>query len=209
MGVIGILGTIHGDDDFRQEKGYTLEMIKEAIVEFKPDIIYGEVRPEDWSKYSDDNTYSGYLGPSEYRRLIIPYCKSEGIEFEPVDWFEDDLVDFDYLQSYSETEKEAIIKELDKKYEKIWEVGKKSILPLNSFELDALIMQKQEWLNTIDPIVYNVNWIARNQIMVERIRKVIEKNSEKRILCTVGAEHNYYYYNELKKLNLNLVYPLK
>ncbi len=209
MGVIGILGTIHGDDDFRQEKGYTLEMIKEAIAGFKPDIICGEVRPEDWSKYCDDNTYSGYLGPSEYRRLIIPYCKSEGIEFKPVDWFEDDLVDFDYLQSYSETEKEAIIKELDKKYEKIWKVGKKSILPLNSFELDALIMQKQEWLNTIDPIVYNVNWIARNQIMVERIRKVIEKNSDKRILCTVGAEHNYYYYKELKKLNLNLVYPLK
>jgi len=132
MGVVGILGTIHGDDDFRKEKGYTLEIMKQAIIDFKPDIICGEVRPEDWEKHCNDSRYSGYLGPSEYRRMILPYCKSEGIKFMPVDWFEDDLCSFDYLRTYDEVEKARITKELDDRYEKIWEVGKKSTLPLNS-----------------------------------------------------------------------------
>ena len=209
MNTVGILGSIHGDDSFRIQKGYTLEMMKEVIVQFKPDIICGEVRPEDWLKYCDDRNYTGYLGPSEYRRLIIPYCENEGIEFVPVDWFEDDTVNWDYMRNYSEHQKEEFMKTLEMLYEKIWYIGTNSLLPMNSFELDELVMQKQKWLESLDPIMHNVYWIARNQLMIERIKKVIEKNTSKRILCIAGAEHNYFYYNELKKVKCNLIYPLK
>jgi hypothetical protein len=209
MAIVGILGTIHGDDSFRAQKEYTLEMMKEVIEEFNPDIICGEVRPEDWTKYCNDKNYSGYLGPEEYRGLIIPYCENEGIEFVPVDWYEEDMVDWDYMKSHSESEKEKFIKNLEIIYEKIWSIGKKSLLPMNSFELDKIIIQKQDLLNSLNPVMHNVYWIARNQLMIERIKKVIENNSSKKILCTVGAEHNYFYYNELKKLNCKLIYPLK
>ena len=57
--------------------------------------------------------------------------------------------------------------------------------------------------------MHNVNWIVRNQIMVERIRKVIEYKRGKRILCTVGAEHVYFYYDELKKVDCTLIFPIK
>lgn len=207
--IVGILGTIHGDDSFRAEKGYTLEMMKEAISEFNPDIICGEVRPEDWDKYCNDKSYSGYLGPGEYRRLIIPYCENNGIEFVPVDWYEEDMVDWDYMRNYSESEKEKFIKDLEVVYEKIWDIGKKSLLPMNSFELDEIVMKKQDWFNSLDPVMHNMYWVARNQLMIERIKKAIENNPSKKILCTVGAEHNYFYYNELKKLNYKLIYPLR
>lgn len=209
MNIVGILGTIHGDDSFRMQKGYTLEMMKEAIVDFNPDIICGEARPEDWDKYCKDKNYSGYLGPGEYRDFIIPYCENENIEFIPVDWYENDMVDWDYMRNYSESQKEKFIKDLEIMYEKMWDIGKKSLLPMNSFELDEMIIKKQNWFNSLDPVIHNVYWVARNQLMVERVKKVIENNPNKKILCTVGAEHNYFYYNELKKLKCKLIYPLK
>lgn len=209
MNILGILGTIHGDDSFRLQIGYTLKMMKEVIAEFKPDIICGEVRPEDWDKYLKNKSYDGYLGPSEYRGLIIPYCESEGIEFIPIDWFEDDMVNLDYMRNYDEHQQEKLMKELEIMYEKIWDIGSNSLLPMNSFELDEIIRQKQECLNSLDPLIHNIYWIARNQLMIERIKKVVENNQNKKILCTVGAEHNYFYYNELKKLQCKLIYPLR
>lgn len=209
MGVIGILGTIHGEESFREELGYTLEVMKQAIIEFNPDIICGEVRPEDWDKYCSDNNYSGYLGPTEYRRMIIPYCESKGIQFIPVDWYEEDMISMDYLRNYSEFQRNKLIKELEELYKKIWDVGKKSTLPLNSFEFNKIIVKKQEWLGSLEPTIHNIYWIARNQLMIERIKSVIQNNKEKRILCTVGADHNYFYYNELKRLECNLLFPIK
>jgi hypothetical protein len=209
MGVIGILGTIHGEDSFREELGYTLEVMKQAIIEFNPDIICGEVRPEDWDKYCHDKNYSGYLGPNEYRRMIIPYCESKGIQFIPIDWFEEDMVSLDYLRNYNESQKEQKVKQLKEMYDDIWEIGRKSTLPLNSFEFNEAIMKKEEWLNSLEPTVHNIYWIVRNQLMMERIKRVIQDNRDKRILCTVGAEHNYFYYKELKNIGCKLLFPIK
>lgn len=47
---------------------------------------------------------------------------------------------------------------------------------MNSFELDEIIRKKKEWFSSLDPTIHNIYWIARNQIMVERIIRVI-KNS--------------------------------
>ncbi|MBL4936966.1 hypothetical protein JK636_14525 [Clostridium sp. YIM B02515] len=209
MGTVGILGTMHGEDSFREEIGYTLDVMKEAILNFKPDIICGEVRPEDWQKYCEDKNYSGYLGPNEYRRMIIPLCEKENIKFVPVDWFEDDMIGLSYFRNYDKPTQEALLNEVEQKYKEIFEFGKRSRLPLNSIEWNEVTREKQNWLGSLDSTLHNIYWIARNQLMLERIKKVINENKDKRILCTVGAEHNYFYYDELKKLNCELVFPLK
>jgi hypothetical protein len=209
MTTVGILGTIHGEDSFREELGYTLEAMKQAIINFNPDIICGEVRPEDWDKYCYDRNYSGYLGPNEYKRMIIPYCESRGIQFKPIDWFEDDMVSMDYLRKYNETQKNEFSKKIDDMKQKMWEIGKKSKLPLNSLEFNEIAMQLQGLLYSIEPTIQNILWIARNQLMIERIKKVIKNNPDRRILCTAGAVHIYFYYNELKTLDCDLVFPIK
>ncbi len=209
MGIVGILGTMHGEDSFREEIGYTLDVMKEAISNFKPDIICGEVRPEDWKKYCEDKNYSGYLGPNEYRRMIIPLCEKENIKFVPVDWFEDDMIGLSYFRNYDKPTQEALLNEVEQKYKGIFELGKRSKLPLNSIEWNEVTREKQNWLGSLDSTLHNIYWIARNQLMLERIKKVINENKDKRILCTVGAEHNYFYYDELKKLNCELVFPLR
>lgn len=70
-------------------------------------------------------------------------------------------------------------------------------------------MKKQELLNSLEPTVHNIYWIVRNQLMMERIKRVIQDNRNKRILCTVGAEHNYFYYKELKNIGCKLLFPIK
>lgn len=209
MAVIGILGTIHGDDENRKKMGYPIEVMKEAILNFKPDVICGEVRPEDWEKYCTDNSYEGYLGPYEYRNLIIPLCRENNIVFEPVDWFEMDLVKYEFDSMPGDKEKEAYIKKIQEMYGEIFETAKKSTIPFNSFEFNELVIKKHAYQEEMEPIDNTVNWIARNYIMIARINNAAEKHGDKRILCTVGAEHVYFYHRELVKKGYDVIFPLK
>lgn len=45
--------------------------------------------------------------------------------------------------------------------------------------------------------------------MIERIKKALSVNEGKRVLCTVGAEHNYFYCKKLEKTNWEVIYPLE
>jgi len=208
MSVLGILGTIHSDE-MRKEYDFSLKKMGELIEQFEPDIICGEVRPEDWEKYCNNNEYEGYLGPSEYRELIIPLCERKGIKFIPIDWYEDDMVDMDYFKGKSELE----INDLEKQFESIMnvyiEVAKKSTIPFNSLAFNDVVKSKQDFQNSINPEVHNVYWTCRNQLMTYRIKKVLDANKGKRVLCTVGAEHNYFYCKELQAIDWKMIYPLK
>lgn len=209
MGAIGILGTIHNDLEYRKKLGYPIEIMEEAIKDFMPDVICGEVRPEDYEEYCKDKNYDGYLGPFEYRNLIIPLCEKHGIQFVPVDWFERDLIKYSFDGEFSEIEQKEYEEQIYKIYDDIFKIAQQSEIPFNSFEFNEIVKQKQKFQEEKEPINSIVNWTTRNHIMIARIKNAIENNKDKRILCTVGAEHNYFYYEELKKLGYEVIYPLK
>lgn len=208
MSILGILGTVHSDE-IRKEYNCSLEKMGELIEEFEPDIICGEVRPEDWEKYCSNIKYGGYLGPNEYRRLVIPLCEKKGIKFIPVDWFEDDLVNLDYLEGKSNLEVEKIERQLESIVNVYMEAAKKSTIPFNSLDFNKIVEKKQDFQNNINPEIHNIYWTCRNRIMIHRIKKVLESNKGKRVLCVVGAEHTYFYCKELKKTDWEVIYPLK
>lgn len=208
MSFVGILGTVHSDN-MRKEFNYSLEKLREVIEAFNPEIICGEVRPEDWQKYCDDRNYDGYLGPSEYRKLIIPLCEEKNISFIPVDWFEDDLIKLDYFQGKSEAEIDEIEKQFDSIMDTYMVAAKSSLLPFNSMEFSAIADKKQTFQGTINPTVHNICWTCRNEIMVERIKLAISENPGKRILCTVGAEHSYFYLKALTCSGVEVIYPIE
>ena len=183
--------------------------MEELIEEFKPDIICGEVRPEDWEKHCSNNEYEGYLGPNEYRKLIIPLCEKKGIKFIPVDWFLDELVGHDYFQGKLDAELTALEQQLDSLMAEVMKIAKNSKIPFNSLEFNNIVEKKEDFLNSVNPDMHKVCWIRRNQIMVERIKNALDGNKGKRVLCTVGAEHNYYYYKNLQESNWEIIYPLK
>lgn len=208
MSVLGILGTVH-NDEMRKDYNYSLEKMRKIIEQFNPDIICGEIRPEDWKKHCNNHEYEGYLGPSEYRKLIIPLCENKNIKFVPIDWFEDDMVDMDYFEGKSELEVKGIEKEFETIMNDYMKAAKKSIIPFNSLEFNRIVERKQDFQNTINPEIHNVYWTCRNQIMIHRIKRVLALNKGKKVLCTVGAEHTYFYCKNLKNTGWKIVYPLK
>ena len=208
MSLLGILGTVHGDYEKRIQFGYSAELLQKVILDFKPDIICGEVRPEDWQKHQIDKNYAGYLGPFEYRNIILPLCEKNDIVFEPVDWFEDDLINYDFDMHISKEELEGLYNCINELNNKLFEIGKSSSLPYNSFEMNEHIKAKYIKMRDIIPIEDLVTWEARNHIMLARIRRVADVSTDKRILCTVGFEHTYFYYEQLIKCGYNVKFPV-
>ncbi|EPZ57227.1 hypothetical protein H477_2305 [[Clostridium] sordellii ATCC 9714] len=118
MNIVGILGTIH-NEQMREKYNYSLKYIEDLIVEFNPDIICGEIRPEDFEKYIIDKNYDGYLGPNEYRKSILPLCEKHNIKFEPIDWFEDELIGLNHFDCFCKSEQIKLENKLDEFYERI------------------------------------------------------------------------------------------
>ncbi len=199
------------DEELRQKYHCTLPLYKQIIVDFAPDLICGEVHPLSWKRYLEDNTDKGYWGEpaSEYWDLIFPLCEEKKLDFVPIDWFELDVwnnfgadLDFseDQKKDFQVMEKDWFAKQLQTS-----EYGK---IPFNSKEFDVITKKKYEWLKDLNEKSYQLRWHIRNQIMVERVRNTYKKYPNKRILCTVGADHNYFFEKELKQDSIEFIYPI-
>lgn len=209
--ILGILGTTH-NPDFRVRYNYPLELLKEVILDFNPSVICGEVHPTSWDRQLKNQVYEEYLGmpASEYWELIFPLCRERNLKFVPIDWFELDIwFEFDYFNKFSNEDKtrlEAQEENLDKRIRETWKAGS---IPFNSTEYDQLCKAKYDWIKELNPTAYTVQWEARNLIMAERVKKAMHKNPDERILCVVGADHNYMMYDYLKDGDWTTIYPLR
>ncbi|TDF92994.1 hypothetical protein [Paenibacillus piri] len=211
MTTVGILGTIH-NNDLRDKYRCTLDLYREIIMEFNPDIICGEVHPQSWRRYLENKNERGYWGEpaSEYWELIFPLCDEYSIEFVPIDWFELDVWNnFAPFDGFTNEEKIELEKMDDKWFSKQMNTHSCGQIPFNSKEFDDLTKLKYEWLFQINPVSQNFRWIVRNQIMIQRAINSIKANPDKRILCIIGADHNYFFFEELIKEAITLKYPLR
>ncbi|MGF9695713.1 hypothetical protein [Paenibacillus sp. MABNR03] len=211
MTVVGLLGTIH-NPELREQYHCSLALYEALITEFNPDIICGEVHPLSWKKYIQDKEDKGYWGEpaSEYWELIFPLCEEYNIEFVPIDWFELDVWNnFDPFIGYSEVQREELEKTDDEWFLKQMNTYDAGNIPFNSVEFDEMTKRKYEWLNQVNPDAQNFRWVVRNQIMIQRVKNTCHSNPGKRILCVVGADHNYLFKEGLNTEPIQLVYPLR
>ncbi|WP_313642068.1 hypothetical protein [Paenibacillus sp.] len=211
MTFVGLLGTIH-NEKLREQYNCTLELYQELIKEFNPDIICGEVHPLSWIKYMKDKNDNGYWGEpaGEYWELIFPLCEVQNIEFIPIDWFELDVWnDFDPFNKYPEEKRKELEAMDDEWFSKQMNTHSYGNIPFNSKKFDEITKKKYEWYYQLNPEAQNFRWIVRNQIMIQRVRKAIKSNPDKRILCIVGADHNYCFKEELIKDPIKFEYPLR
>ncbi|PFG13497.1 hypothetical protein ATG70_1701 [Bacillus sp. es.036] len=200
------------DEEMQKKYNYPLSLVKELITEFKPDVICGEVHPSSWELYLDEGEPFGILGETqnEYPDLIYPLCEERGIEFVPINWFEEDVFEEEPFDKYNYETRQRLELELRQWQDKqlsTWEIGN---IPLNSYDYDTITKDMYNWLQTINPDVQDIVWNSRHYIMLSRVKNTIEMYPDKRILCIHGADHNYWYYQSLKKVNnIDLVYPLR
>lgn len=182
------------------------------IQEFKPDIICGEVHPQSWLRYLKDKNDRGYWGEpaSEYWDLILPLCEEQNITFVPIDWFELDVWNaFEPFNGYSSEERKELEQRDDDCFAEQMETYRFGEIPFNSNEFDRVTKQKYEWLYRVNPKAQNFRWVVRNQIMIQRVKNTVEAHPGKRILCIIGADHNYIFQEELMKEPIELLYPLR
>jgi hypothetical protein len=211
MTIVGILGMNH-DEDMQKKYNFPLSLVKELITAFNPDVICGEVHPLSWQLYLNEGKPGGILGETqnEYPNLIFPLCEEKGIEFVPVNWFEEDVFDEGPFDKYDSEVKMTLENKLlrwKKEQLLLWNKGN---IPFNSFEYDALTKEMYEWLHIINPDVQNIEWNARHYIMIARVKQTISKHKGKRILCIHGADHNYWYNQSLQKeKGIQVIYPLR
>jgi len=211
LAVVGILGMTH-DEEMQKRYNFPLSLVEELITEFKPDVICGEVHPDSWELYQRKGEPHGILGETqeEYPSVIFPLCEERGIEFVPVNWFEVDVFEeepFDKFDFKTRQRLENELKQWNDKQLSTWNNGN---IPLNSFDYDTITKDMYNWLYTINPDVQNITWNSRHYIMAARVKNTVAKYPDKRILCIHGADHNYWYYQSLKKENnIELVYPLR
>ncbi|MEH6891790.1 hypothetical protein V7024_19290 [Bacillus sp. JJ864] len=207
MAIIGLLGTVH-TDDLRQKLKYPLHLMEDVIRTFQPNTILGEVRPEDYKRYLENRNFEGYLGPSEYRSLILPLCESEGISFVPVDWFDEEITSLNYFSVYNEDMQNQLENELYEIYEDISQVAVLDPISLNSHMTNEMIKKKQLWLEEKNHAVHEIVWSKRNKRIIDNIIKHVISNEKERILITIGAEHCYYIQEELSKLGIDVIFPI-
>ncbi|PEW01170.1 hypothetical protein CN425_13875 [Bacillus cereus] len=210
MTIVGILGMVH-DEDWQEKYHFPLSLVKELILEFKPDVICGEVHPHSWELYLREGNPKGIYEETqnEYPNLIFPLCEEHNIKFVPINWFEFDVFKGRFDNVTIETRKQ-LESQLLEWTEKQLNSFNKGTIPFNSAEYDQITKEKYEWLHRVNPDVENINWNARHYIMIARVKNTIEQYDGKRILCIHGADHNYWYYESLENIkNVEVIYPLR
>lgn len=209
---VGILGVTH-DQEMRMKYHLTLDVIQELILEFEPDVICGEVLPSSWERYRTDPADRGYWGEpnSEYWDLIFPLCDTENYIFIPIDWGELDVwADFDPFNGYGEERRKELQEQLEHWFQKQLSTWNEGRIPLNSREYDAVTKRMYEWLEQLNPQAHLLRWTCRHLIMVQRLKNAIKLHAGKRLLCIVGADHNYMLQEGLiAEPAVNLIYPLR
>lgn len=209
--VVGILGVTH-DPILQAQYHYPLALMEELIQEFSPQVICGEVHPKSWSLYLEKGNGAGILGETqgEYSQLIFPLCQNRGIEFVPIDWFEEDLFQmgpFDGFDAATQTQLREDLAGWNCRQRLTWDRGP---IPFNCPDYDVVTEEMYEWLHHVNPEVQTIQWNVRHCIMMARVKAALKANPGHRILCIHGADHNYWYHRTLKtQQDIDLIYPLR
>lgn len=210
--VLGILGTTH-DPELRVAYGYPLTLVEAVLEDFCPDVVLGEVMPESWVHLRQDPSLRApdfIEPPSEYHDLILPWVAARNIPFVPIDWCELDVwFELAPFARRPAGEREVLEVRLDQWDHEIRQTSKCSPIPFNGPEYDRRARAKYDWLASVDPAAYRVEWQVRNEIMAQRIRNAVRDYPGRRHLVIVGADHNYILADLLQEGEWSLVYPLR
>ena len=199
MTTVGLFSSIHGDE-MQKKFGWDDEKSVARFDGFHPDVVCGEVRRSDYESNAD------YQGPSEYRRYIFNYCKERGIPFVPCDFFREE--DIELAQRPIEAPDEAE-KEFEQIVQDFFSVGGSATPPFNSAEFNEAARKKQAFQYQYAPEVSEIVWNERNREIVKNITAAVKENEGKNILVIFGAEHTYWFVDELSRLEgVTIRFPL-
>ncbi len=196
---LGFFGSVHSVEMMKQF-GLDDDKVVALFDAFRPDIICGEVRKDDYEQNRE------YQGPSEYRRFIFKYCADKGIRFVPCDQYDDK--DIGLAQREPEMSDE-IKKVWDGLVEDFFKAGSSSEVPFNSDAFNRVVRKKHQMQYELDPEAEEVTWEKRNLDIARNVLEVMKENPDSDILVVFGAEHTYWLLGYFeKKKDVKIIFPL-
>ena len=202
--IISIVGAIHGQH--RSSERYSLEVLRQAIVKFDPDVVMVELPPESYEKASANFDQFGQVQESraddfpELTDVVFPLRKDLGFEMIPVAAWTPNIaaerramekrLEKDPARADDWSEYQAAIRRYNKA------VSGRSDDPafLHSSAYDEAVKARQETYERLfgDDLGAG-GWRAINAAHLAHINAALDAVSgqEKRILILFGAAHKY------------------
>ncbi|MEH6758529.1 MAG: hypothetical protein V7676_13605 [Parasphingorhabdus sp.] len=214
INIVTVIGAIHGQH--RRSDGYSLSILKAAIVRFNPDIIMIELPPERFATASAN--YEQFREVRETRAddfpeltdVVFPLRQELGFAIVPVAAWTQKIAD-DRRAALAQLEKDsARTKDLAAyqaaiaAYNKA--VGGRSADPvfIHSAAYDSIVKARQE---AYDKLFGNDlgpgSWQNINMAHFQKIGTALDevKGQEKRVLILFGALHKYWFQEQLAARN--------
>ena len=196
-----VIGTLH--HNHRNNANYSYENIVQAIATYNPDVICVEIRPEEFrkEKYLTEMMIGTVYGIDHNKKVY------------PIDWWKENTraLQRELRKKPEYIKKQKLADSLEAKNEIIQNFNNKyGNLRKNIRKFDYLFWNGDDFNNYISesykisiqvfgdsPI--NLNYLTRNEKMLNYINKAIVENKGKKILVLTGVEHKHYFDNALSK----------
>ena len=202
--IVAVVGAIHGQH--RSSERYSLDVLREAIVKFDPDIVMVELSPESYVKASANFDQFGQVRESraddfpELTDVVFPLRKDLGFEMIPVAAWTPEIASERRVTEKRLEKDPARAKDWDeyqaavRRYSKA--VSGRSDDPafIHSSAYDAAVRARQETYERLFGADLGVGgWRAINAAHLANISGALDavKEQKKRTLILFGAWHKY------------------
>ncbi len=179
MNKVTTLGTLH--EIFLDNPNYGLRDFLSALEQFKPDVIFCEVRPE------NPSVAEAIIEGGTELSLVYAFASVHNIQIIPTDWFDEEF--FKLMQKEAAMRLQDFLKE-------IWPTFLDYRASFYSASLLALNSEKtQKFVREFEQMKENVGLIAskiRNEKILQNIKKELFKFTAKNILVIYGMDHKYF-----------------
>ena len=203
-----VIGTLH--HNHLNNANYSYEHIVQAIAAYNPDVICVEIRPEEFrnERYLLEMMMATIYGLKRSKKVY------------PIDWWEENTraLQRELSKKQEYQKKQSIVKSLEaenkiiqnfnEKYPNIWNKPKDySYTFWNGEEFNNYINESYKIsIQVFGDSPINLNYLTRNQNMLNHINKAIGENKGKKIVILTGIEHKHFFDNALsKQSNISLI----
>lgn len=182
---LSALGTLH--DVFLSNRSYGLKEFASALFQFRPEIIFSEVRAE------FPGVENGCIDGGLELCLVYAYAERGGIPVIPTDWFDDSFIR-QMIQEGSSLSPEAGEKLGAMMEEYQASFFSSSLLGLHSPAAQAKIRSIYEAFEAHGLMASR----ERNERILSNMREALTRLEGKRILAVYGMDHKYFIDDHLR-----------
>lgn len=175
------MGSLHGY--MLDHPKYDLRVFIGAINQFKPEVIFTEVRPQ------FSGPIDGSIDGGIEQSFVYAFADFNKVDVVPIDWFDDEYISLNKAENIQEQTDARVSEKISPLYSEYLDQFKKaSFEELNGPRVTRLV---QSIYDLYDTFGYRSSKI-RNEKICSNFKAALSKYQGKRILTVFGLDHRYF-----------------